>query len=163
MLIWMKYLHVLSVLAFLMAHGASAAVMFRVRDEREPARLHALLDLSPAVSGAMAITLLLILITGIISGFVGSWWGHGWIWTSLVLLIAITFVMSFMGRLYFDRVRRAIGVATEEDKKKKIAAPPALPVDQLQAVINSGRPMVLAVVGLGGLAVITWLMVFKPF
>ena len=72
-------------------------------------------------------------------------------------------LMSFMGRLYFEQVRHAMREATAEDQKKKIEAPPALPPDQLAAVINSGRPMVLAVVGLGGLAVITWLMMFKPF
>jgi MFS family permease len=160
---WLVLLHVLSTLGFLLAHGASAAVMLRLRAEREPARIHALLDLSRAVSGAVAITLLLILLTGIIGGFMGDWWGWGWIWVALVLLIAISVVMSFLGRLYFDRVRHAIGVPTDDDTKKKIAPPPALPPDQLVAVLNSGRPMLLAVVGLGGLAVITWLMMLKPF
>ena len=159
---WIVFLHVLSVLSFLLAHGAVAAVMFRVRAEREPPRIHALLDLANAVSLSVAVTLLLLLIAGILAGFMGGWWGRGWIWTSLVLFIAISFVMSFMGRLYFDRVRRAIGVATREDQKKKIE-PQALPQDQLVAVLNSGQPMALSVVGLGGLAVITWLMLFKPF
>jgi hypothetical protein len=57
----------------------------------------------------------------------------------------------------------AIGVATYDDQKKKIAPPAALPPDQLTAVINAGQPWMLAVIGLGGLAVITWLMMFKPF
>jgi hypothetical protein len=155
MLIWVKYLHVLSVLGFLLAHGATATVMFKVRGERNPIRIQALLDLSPAVGGAMIVTLLLILITGILGGFLGGWWGRGWIWAALALLIAISFVMSFMGRIYFERVRRALGVATAEDQKKKVAPPPALPPDQLAAVINSGQPMLLAL--------ITWLMMFKPF
>jgi hypothetical protein len=163
MYIWVIYLHVLSVLGFLLAHGATATVMFKVRGERDSVRIQALLDLSPAVGGAMMGTLLLILITGILAGFMGGWWGRGWIWTALVLLIAISFVMSFMGRLYFERIRRALGLATAEDQKKKIAPPPALLPDQLAAVINSGQPMLLALIGLGGLAVITWLMMFKPF
>jgi hypothetical protein len=159
---WIVFLHVLSVLSFLLAHGAAAAVMFRVRAEREPPRIHALLDLANAVSLSVTVTSSLLVIAGILAGFMGGWWGRGWIWTSLVLFIAISFVMSFMGRLYFDRVRRAIGVATREDQKKKIE-PQALPPDQLVAVLNSGQPMALSVVGLGGLAVITWLMIFKPF
>ena len=105
---WIIFLHVLSVFTFFLAHGATATVMFKVRGERDPARLSALLDLSPAVSGIMAITLLLILVTGIVGGFMGGWWGHGWIWAALVLLIAITFVMSFVGRLYFDRHLRVL-------------------------------------------------------
>ena len=159
---WIIFLHVFSVLSFLLAHGASAAVMFRVRVEREPARIHALLDLAQAFSLSVTVTSSLLLITGIIAGFMGGWWGRGWIWTALALFIAISFAMSFMGRLYFDRVRRAIGVATGEDRKKKVQ-PEALPSEQLVAVLNSGQPMALALVGLGGLAVITWLMMFKPF
>ncbi len=56
-----------------------------------------------------------------------------------------------------------MGVATAEDQKKKKVQPAALPPDQLVAVLNSGQPMLLAGVGLGGLAVITWLMMSKPF
>jgi hypothetical protein len=160
---WIIFLHVLSAFAFFLAHGATAAAMFKVRGERDPARISALLDLSPAVGGAMALTLLFILVTGILAGFMGGWWSRGWIWAALVLLVAITFVMTFAGRFYFNRVRHAIGQATDDDQKKKIAPPPALPPDELAAVINSGRPMLLAIVGLGGLAVITWLMMFKPF
>jgi Na+-transporting methylmalonyl-CoA/oxaloacetate decarboxylase gamma subunit len=160
---WLIFLHVISAFAFFLAHGATATVMFRLRSERDPARLMALLDLSPAVSGIMGITLLLLLVTGILAGFMGRLWGRGWIWAALILLIAITFMMSFIGRLYFDRVRHALGKATDEDQRKKNAPPPALTPDELAAVINAGRPTLLAVIGLGGLAVITWLMMFKPF
>jgi hypothetical protein len=37
-----------------------------------------------------------------------------------------------------------------------------LPLDQLVAVLNSGQPWLPAAVGVGGLAVITWLLMFKP-
>jgi hypothetical protein len=33
----------------------------------------------------------------------------------------------------------------------------------LEAAIMSGRPILLAAIGLGGLVVLTWLMMFKPF
>ena len=51
---WVVFLHVLSAFGFLLAHGASAAVMFKVRGEQDRARLHALLDLSNAVGLWMA-------------------------------------------------------------------------------------------------------------
>jgi hypothetical protein len=47
---WVILAHVLSVLGFLLAHGATATVMFQVRREHDPQRLHALLDLSPAAA-----------------------------------------------------------------------------------------------------------------
>lgn len=157
------FLHVFSTFGFLFAHGASAAVMFKVRGERDVPRLHALLDLSQALGGAMALTALLLFLTGLILGFMGGWWGRGWIWVSLALFIAISVVMSVLGRPYLERIRTAIGIGSVEDRRKKLAPPPALPFEALAAVLVSGRPMLVAVVGLVGLAVITWLMMFKPF
>ncbi len=157
------FLHVLSVFAFLFAHGVSAAVMFKVRGERNPTRLHALLDLSQGLGGALAVTALLLFLTGLIMGFMGGWWARGWIWVSLGLFIAISVVMSVLGRPYLERIRTAIGIGSVEDRRKQRAPAPALPPEALAVVLASGRPMLVAVVGLVGLAVITWLMMFKPF
>ncbi len=155
------FTHVLSVLGFLMAHGASAAVMFRLRVEREPSRLCALLDLSQAVGGAMALTALVLFVSGLALGFIGAWWSSGWIWASLGLFLAISIVMSWQGRMYFERVRRALGAETRAAAEPGM--PRVLPPAALATVLASGRPMLLAGVGLGGLAVITALMMFKPF
>jgi hypothetical protein len=156
-------LHVLSVFGFLFAHGASAAVMFRVRHERDTARIHALLDLSAGLGGAMAVTALVLFVSGLVAGFMGGWWGRGWIWASLALFVGISVVMSGLGRPYLERVRRAIGVASVEDRRKQREASAPLPAADLGAVLASGRPRLVAVVGLGGLVVITWLMMVKPF
>ena len=43
---WIVFLHVAGVFLFFMAHGTSMAVGFRLRQERDPARVRALLDLS---------------------------------------------------------------------------------------------------------------------
>ncbi len=157
------FLHLLSIFAFMLAHGASAVVMFKLRAERDPARLHALLDLSQSMGGAMALTAAVILLTGLIGGFIGNWWGQGWIWLSLALFLVISTVMALLGRPYLERVRTAIGIGSVEARRKKLPLPPALPPEQLPAVLASGRPELVAAVGLGGLALITWLMMYKPF
>lgn len=160
---YIVFLHILFVFGFLLAHGASAAVMFKLRGERDRARIHALLDLSNWAGGVMGWMAILMFITGIIAGFIGSWWGRGWIWLSLLLLIAISIVMSFLGRLYFERVRSAIGGETDDDRKKKPDPPPPVGPSELAAVLASGRPWLLTVIGMGGLTIILWLMMFKPF
>ena len=160
---WVVFLHVLSALAFMLAHGASAAVMFRVRVERDPARLAALLDLSQSVTGLLSLSLLALFIFGLIAGFMGSWWGRGWIWASLAVLVVLSIVMNSLGRMYFNKVRSALGLATYETQKKKIAPPPALPAEALAAVLNAGQPRLVAWAGFISLAVLTWLMMFKPF
>jgi hypothetical protein len=160
---WIVFLHVLSAFGFLLAHGASAAVMFKVRGEQERARLHALLDLSNAVGLWMAYTLLAVLVTGIILGFMGGWWRSGWIWVSLVLLIVLSVVMSYLGRMYLERVRHAIGVPTYDDNKKQVAPPPPASPEVLSRVLAGGQARLLAAIGIGGLVLIVWLMMFKPF
>ena len=44
--LWWVYLHILGGLLFMLAHGASAAVVFRLRRERDPAAVRVLLGLS---------------------------------------------------------------------------------------------------------------------
>ena len=72
---WIVLLHVLGAFGFVFAHGASAFAAFRIRSERDPARVAALLDMSGTSLGLMYVSLLILLIGGIAAGFVGSWWG----------------------------------------------------------------------------------------
>ena len=46
--------------------------------------------------------------------------------------------------------------------KPQPAGPVAGP-EELEALLNSGRPMLVAAIGIGGLAILLWLMMFKPF
>lgn len=149
----------------MMAHGVSAAVAFRLRGERDRERIRALLELSSASSGAMYGGLGLLLVTGVIAGFMGNWWGQGWIWASLGLLVALIPTMYLLGTLYFGKIRKAIGLPYAEGMKYD--NPPVAPVSpaELEALLSSlsSRPIVVAVTGVGGIVIIIWLMMFKPF
>lgn len=154
--------HVLGVLLFALAHGVSAAVLLRIRSERDPAALRTLLDLSRRSVNAMTVGFLMWFVAGILAGFSGNWWTAGrlWIWISLVIAIVIAGLMTPMGRNYLNRVRTALGV----DPKTGVYDP-TVQVDSgaVQAAIASGQPALVATIGIIGLAVITWLMVAKPF
>lgn len=154
--------HVLGVLLFALAHGVSAAVLLRIRSERNPGALRRLLDLSRRSVKVMSIGYLLWFLSGVLAGFTGNWWTSGrlWIWVSLVIAIFITALMTPMGRFYLDRVRTALGV-----DPKTGAYDPTVQVDStaIQAAIASGQPALVAAIGIGGLAVIVWLMLAKPF
>ena len=43
---WLVLLHVLSIITFFLAHGAGAAMAFKMRKETNPERMRAMLDLS---------------------------------------------------------------------------------------------------------------------
>lgn len=156
------YLHVLGVFLFLLAHGASNAVAFALRGERNMERVRGLLMLSPHSFGMMWGGLLLILVSGIIGGFLQNWWSQGWIWAALVLFILIIVAMSVYVTPYYGGLRKAAGLPYMENRK--IQPPqPSLSDAELAKMLESPRAIHGALIGWVGLAVILWLMMFKPF
>ena len=107
---WLVFLHVLGTFGFLLAHGASAMVSFQLRRERNRERICALLDLSSSSYGLLYSSLGLLLLSGIITGFLGRWWRWIWIWAALGLLIAIVLLMYALGSSYYTQVRKAVGM-----------------------------------------------------
>ena len=159
---WLVFLHIAGGFTFVLGHGASAIAAMRLRTEREPERVRALLDLSSGSLTLSYIGLLLLLAAGIAAGFGGGWWGRLWIWSSLGLLVVITVAMYPLGSQYYAKVRHAVGMRTYQDKKNEPDPVPGSPAE-LDALLTSNRPDLLAAIGGVGLLVIIWLMVFKPF
>jgi len=161
--LWLVFLHVLSGFGYFFSHGASAFILLKLSQERNVDRIHALLDLRAYAAPAMNWSGGLLFLSGIVAGFIGHWWRSGWIWVSLGLLVLVSILMTVFGRTYFERVRKAIGL--EFTLKGSKPSPPEKPVDEkeLAAVIASGKPVLLASSGLVALALIVWLMMFKPF
>lgn len=161
---WMVYVHVLAVFAFLLAHGVSSAVALSLRSRRDAPLARAWLELSASngVMGVLYGSLLTLLTTGVVSAFMGDWWGRGWIWLSLVLLIGIIVAMYLIGSRHYSQVRKALGMAYFDGRKAQPAGDPA-PAEEIEALLANAPAITLAVIGFGGIAVILWLMLFKPF
>jgi hypothetical protein len=152
------FLHILGVFVFLLAHGVSAGVMFRVRAESDPRALRALLTLSERSLNVMFGGALAFFIFGILAGFSGNFWttpGGLWIWASLILVVVVFLLMTPLARFPLNRVREAVGDGAEESP-----GPDAAAIANAQARV---QPMVVASMGVGGVAVLTWLMMYKPF
>jgi hypothetical protein len=162
---WIVYGHVLGAFAFTAGHGVAIAMAFRLRSERDPSRIAAILDMSlwmVSPKSLMSIGFIVLFLSGIAAGFTGGYWGRLWIWVSLGLLVVITGLMTPIGAGHYNRVRAAIGQKLPRDKSD--APPPApLPADQLEALLMAPTPWTLTVLGGVGFAVIVLLMVFKPF
>lgn len=159
---WFVYLHILGVMGFLISHGVSIGVAFELRQVRNLERIRSLLDLSGKFVGIMNASLLVLLITGIVSGFMGSWWSKLWIWISIVLLIGIATYMSMTVTTYYHQVRKAAGLPYMVKYKPFPPTEPAS-AEEIDQILSQSNPFILTVIGLGGLATITWLMIFKPF
>ncbi len=156
---WLVFVHVASVLVFFLAHGTAAVVAFRLRNERDLARVRALLELSSSSVGAtMSVALLVALVTGVWAGFAGNWWGHAWIWISIGVLVVVAGLMTPVGGLRLKRIREAAGLA----RGKAGEIPPAHPAE-LERLLADYSPIPVAVIGFSGLLILTWLMIIKPF
>jgi hypothetical protein len=162
---WLVLSHVLAVLAFVLVHGASAIVAFRLRSERDPVRVRALLELSNAYLNWMYGALLILLLSGIAAGIVGGWWTSGrlWLWASLALLVAVFVGMYAVAAPHFEALRHAVGLATYQDIREQRDPPPPVTDGELATLLESRRPAAVAMIGLGGIALITALMILKPF
>jgi hypothetical protein len=151
------FLHVLSVLLFMFLHGVSAIVLFVLARQENPEHVRALMAVRGAVSPAVAIFGLFILVTGIIAASMGDWWRMGWPGVSLALFIGIAILMTAFGRRYFDRVAKVL------DSAPNALAQPAPPSAELTALLRRPPVGLLMSVGLVGVGIILWLMLFKPF
>jgi hypothetical protein len=161
---WLVFLHVLGVFGFLLAHGVSAGAAFALRRERNPERIRALLEMSANSYGVMYPSLYGLLLTGIITGFTypGGAWRYGWIWVALILLIALVVAMMILGAPIYDEARKVAGLPYRIKGKPQPPVEPAS-AEEIDAQLAKGDPMLLTVIGFGGIAVIAWLMMFKPF
>lgn len=155
------FLHVVGAFAFALGHGSSVAVAFKLRRERDPSRVAALLELSELSIYGVYAGLAVLLLAGIAAGFLGGWWGRLWIWVSLGLLLALILAMAVLGTMFYTKVRHAVGIKGYMDKKDAPVPEPS--PEELAALLQSPRPFVLAAVGGGSLLVLLWLMYFKPF
>jgi len=156
---WVVFLHIISGFAFLMAHGVSAGVYFMLKHERNLERVKTLLNLSRSSLGLMLGSLGLILISGIAGGFLGQWWGQWWIWISIVLFFAIYGGMYGLGSRIFNELRVGLGLPGPSNQKSSASL---MADDQVHALLNQINPVLLALIGFGGIAVIVFLMFFKP-
>jgi plastocyanin len=151
---WWRLLHLVGVFAFLIVHGVSVGVAIRLRNERDPARINGLLDMSGRTVMPLYVSMLVLIGGGIAASFNGHYWGTRWLWTAIALLFIVTFAMYAMARPYYQKVRfisRAIAEGSQ-----------AVTPEQFDSVLTGRRPITVAGIGFVGLALILILMVVKP-
>jgi hypothetical protein len=152
---WWKFLHVAGVIAFVMFHGVSMMVALRLRRERDRGRIATMTQLSGSSLRGMYVALVWLIVFGVIAGIQGEWWNDGWFWISVGLLVVAIAEMSAVARPYYERVKEAIEV--------RPSGVPRRSDEELDEILRSPIGLWNTVFGVGVLAVIAWLMIFKPF
>ena len=85
-----------------------------------------------------------------------------WIWISIAVFVLMVLAMGFMGSRGLNEIRANLGLPSSYGE-----APPKPEDRAAQDVVSEQLTSLpawpLAAVGGGGLAIITWLMMLKPF
>jgi hypothetical protein len=155
------FAHVLFAFLYLLAHGSSVAVAFRVRRETSAERVRTLLDLSRSSVKAANFMLLALILCGVALGFLRHVWKSGWIWLSIAVLVLVLVTMARAVVPHFQKIRNAIGLVLVDGNWQRGGAESS--ADELASALASGNPAAASAMAMGGWAVILWMMLFKPF
>jgi hypothetical protein len=159
---WLVYLHVLAAITFFLMHGASAAMAFQMRKERDFERIRALLDLSWGTTIPMGVAFLVLGLTGVILPFLVHIWDRIYIWASIVLMIGVFAYMGAFNERHYKELRRLVGLPYMKGNKTYPAETPSSP-EQVEALLKQTNVAGLVIAGYVVPAFILWMMLFKPF
>lgn len=152
---WFVFAHLVGLVLFAVAHGASAFMAFRVRAERDPVVVASLLRVGNQSLGPMYVGLLLLGLGGLGAAAGADLWSRSWVIASIVVFIAMLVVMWAIASPYYMGLRKALEEHGPDGR-------PAIEPAALAPMLDTRRPEILTSVGTIGLVVLVWLMVIKP-
>jgi uncharacterized membrane protein len=151
---WWVFVHLAGVFGFLLAHGASVSALFRLRKERDREKIRQLIQFSGSTIRLFYVSLLVLVIGGVGAGLQAHFFSQKWIWEAIGVLVVVTVAMIVVARPYYRRVAEATEL--------RPSGVPRVSDEDLSQRLQAPTPVVVALIGFGGLLVILWLMIFKP-
>ena len=150
------FLHIVCVALFLLFHGVQMWAMFSLEPalpDRE--KIFDRAEQSRMASTPMYVSLGLLVLFGVIAGIDGDWFSHGWwLWGAIVVLLITVGLMSSLAGPFMKKVRE--GTTRWADGSYTMSD------EELTTLLRGPRPRVIAFTGVAGLAILLWLMVYKP-
>jgi small-conductance mechanosensitive channel len=150
---WFVALHVVGVALFLITHGVSMWVAFRLRRETNRDVIAALLGMSARSNQVMYLGLALLGIGGLAAAGSVGWLTTTWVLASYVVFLAVLLTMFVVASPFYYRLRDGL------EGTDKV---PRLDDEALLATLHTRRPEALVLVGGSGLLILIWLMAVKP-
>jgi cytochrome bd-type quinol oxidase subunit 2 len=152
---FIRFLHILSVLALLTSHGVSMFVLYRIRDERDRRRILDFVTLSGETVLPMYVSIGAIVVTGVLAAIEFDRFGQLWLWVAIALLVVTIVLMVLLAKPYFRRVKAACEV--------RPSGVPRVSDEELGEILGGSTAHVITAVGTVGLLAILYLMIFKPW
>ena len=156
---WLVFLHIFFAFLFMLAHGVHAAAMLKFRGEPDPEKSLTFFSNVPDIKYVRYLYIALG-VFGFAAAFITPWWKQGWPWASAVIFGITSWVMYKFGAGYYLIIWNA-ALRLIEAKKTDMDLPAAQ--KEFDGARNTPHAMIVSVVGIVGLAIILWLMRFKPF
>lgn len=156
---WLLFAHIGSMLLFMLAHGVHAVIMLKWRQAEDPEFGLTLFHGVPG-AGLTRLSLLAVIVTGLVLGALGGWFGQLWLWLSLGILVVQWVAMYRLGGGYYGLVQAA---AQEAMAERAGGSGSTVAMERYRATRLGWQPAAMMIVGLGGVGVVLWLMIFKPF
>ncbi len=151
---WLLFGHILAVLGLVGSHGVSMFVLYAIRSERDRKKILDLITLSGRTILPMYVSIGLIVVFGILLAIDQDVLGRGWLWLSVILLLAMVGLMSATAKPYFARVKLACEL--------RPSGVPRVSDEELGQILGSSTAHVITAIGAVGLVAIVYLMIFKP-
>ena len=151
---YLKFLHIVAVLALLGTHGVSMTVLYAIRKERDRAKIMAMIGVSGQSIIPMYISIAAVVVFGVWMWIKIYGVGTTWLWLSLVILIAMVGLMTVTAKPYFARVKEACQL--------RPSGVPRVSDEELGEVLMSAKAHLITAIGVIGTLAILYLMVFKP-
>jgi hypothetical protein len=130
-------------------------VLLLIRKGGDRRKLADLISLSGETAKPMYISLGVLVAGGLGTALTLHLFSFWWIWISLFVLVAEIGLMTAIAKPYFKRITEATAV--------RPSGVPRVSDEELEALLHSREPLVITLTGVGGLAIILWLMIWKPF
>jgi hypothetical protein len=154
---WLLFIHIGAVLVFMLAHGVHVAVTWKKRWVADPATnltLFEALTNSLPLRAAMAA----MIVSGLLLTAALNLWSQPWIWLSLAILAAIWLTMWRWGGEFYNLIQE-----TAERAIATVGTPgEATARAEFDRARFSWLVPAMTVVGIGGVALVLWLMIFRP-
>jgi len=156
---WLVFLHIFFGFSLMLSHGVHAAAMLAFRNEKDPERALTFFNIVPQIH-MVRIFMVSMGLPGLIAAFITPWWLQGWIWASVVIFFIISFVMYKYGAGYFELIQ---GAAERLIEARKTNTDVETALEKFEEARTARHPITVSIIGIVGLAIILWLMRFKPF
>ncbi|MEX0755954.1 MAG: cupredoxin domain-containing protein [Actinomycetota bacterium] len=151
---WWVFVHLLGVVGLVTSHGLSVFALLRIRAESDPARVTHLIEISGTSMPAFYVSLLFLLMGGVGAAFNGDWWGEGWIWYSLILLLVTFGLMSAIAGPYFRKL--GLVATSRADGSDTVSE------EEFTRLRRSSTGWTISLIGFGGFLLILTMMFWKP-